>query len=418
MRTNNDILRNYELNDINDVLKSKNVVVHRGGRYIQVEDSWVTPDSVASRIKTLSKNIQPKEEGLLKEVIDNYIDTDKEGYSKLDKKMHQAKLLDAATMKSARFFKTLFSRPQEKRHEMLRSIKTPIETAIKNKDRQVEILNEKPDNQIKIYYAKVLETSDFTLKDEGYTQSGALQSYLQDLKDYRKKLVELHQPVPKRLNGVIQELEFAYKISLAENLPGRTKEKGKELIIHQILEKIKHLETGSILIPGGSDEHAVMYKIERAKNGFNFTVINTGEGADVNIIRSAWTVLTKGRLTVEDAVYSNLKMDRFSEDFISSIISHKFKNMDETNDFIENSLNKSGHSGRKHKEQVKGSCAFKNVSTTIHEKLGNEEYNRFKVFVTENEIDKLKNSSVPRKLRTEMLSEGITILKYRKRKIS
>lgn len=435
MKTSNHILKTCSLNELDRFLSNPPpMTIKNGGRYIEIrEGKWVTANSVASRINALSKSIKPQDIEKFERVVNNFIVMDKRGYKKLEVVIEQADPKKAEKMITARFFKTLFSTSPEIRHAKLQALvrtpppvkKTvsPIDNALNHAHGHVDRRNKEPLNQMKTFYAKVLETSNFRSKQlDGYTQSGALLSYLQDLKDYRKVQ---NGPVEK-LDEVIKELEFAYKISLTEILSPRYKVEAKARIINQIQEKIKNLEPESfVLIPGGSEGHGIMYKVEKANNGsLSFTMINTGEGADINVLGSIVSFIQKGRLIVQDVTYTNLTIDHFSTEFLSSIMTKNFKNMDQTNEFVQSSLRKTGDEGwkygRKRKAQDKGSCAFKNVSTTLHEKLGKDEYNRFKTFVTQKEIDKLEKLTVPvanQEIKAQMLSKGRVILQHRASKI-
>lgn len=296
-----------------------------------------------------------------------------------------------------------------------------------------------PIHLMRRFYMKVLETEDINsfrnFELDGYTQSGALYSYLEDLKKYREQMIAQNLSPSKKLNILINEIEFAYKISLTNrvNPNNNTALKIKDSIIDEIHQRIVELPTSNsiggpcVLIPGGHKRHGVMYKIEKEQNGtFSFTIINTGESSDLNYLSSAWGILTKNRLIVQDIVYKNLTKNDLSEGFILNLLNEKLHpNMESINNMLHEYFMRSHEVeweyGRKHNAQLKGSCAFKNVSSVIHEKLGDREYNPFKTFVTQREInalEKLNVDSAHQNLKREMLDKGLNKRWYRKNKIT
>lgn len=181
-----------QLTDLDRILNADlTFKISRGGRYIPLGDKWVTANQLASRIKTLAKRIDPEARTTLNRVIDNFIQLDNRGYDHLKTKIKNAKPLHAFMMMSYRCMKTLFSKRKYERHEMLRLLQTrstsKINTIMHNRHAKVVMQHQLPLFQMKRFYAKVLETSDLNCKAlNGYTQSGALYSYLTDLKQYQK----------------------------------------------------------------------------------------------------------------------------------------------------------------------------------------------------------------------------------------
>lgn len=428
MRTSNYILNSYQLKDLNDVFNGKvEFEIHGGGRYLRLGNNWVTANAVTSRIKALAKVRRPQDNDTFHNLIENVIAVDNRGYVALQAKIKSAKPFAAFVMKTKRCFKTFLSQSKFSRHKSLRSLlhkKTPVEQKteriIQQFHQHVEQEHRKPLHQMKRFYAKVLETTD--LKSgvlDGYYQSEALLTYLKDL-----ILFKQIAPSPN-LDRVINELEFAYKISLIEQLANHLDV--KDAFIDEIQQKIYALPPSgaSVLIPGGCYKHAILYKVEKDQRGlYSFTVINTGAGADFNYLRSAWTLLVNQRLTVQDIVYSGLTRERFSKEFISNLLTLKdLPNMDSVNQWVEESLMKGKVQwdyGRRHKAQRKGTCAFKSISSTLHEKLGDKDYNSFKAFLTKQEINNLERLQFPANeqiAKAKMLEEGRKVLLHRQSKI-
>jgi hypothetical protein len=429
MKANNHILNNLKLNDLNSILnKDLEFKIKGGGRYVPIGDKWVTPDALATRITTLAKNLNPKDQKTLNHLVKIFIYIDKNNYTRLEHKIKKAKGLNATLLQGDRFFKTLLSRPKEQRHDMLQGlIKTSVKpakesSAINLIHQKVEKEHHLSELQLKRYYAKVLENSSFTAKSlDGYSPSGAIYSYLHNLKQYRKMVSSPH----KSLDRTIDELEFAYRITLMNRLKSN-----KEPFLNDILKKILELPASDkqgkacVLIPGGCKGHAMMYKIEKEKNGtFSFTIINTGKGSKYHALSSALTRRINKRRTIQDVVYSNLTPQHLSINFISKLLAkNTYPNMRVVNQMVEKSLMRGGakkHYGRKHLEQRQGSCTFKNISATLREKLGSKDYNSFKLFMTKQEIRNLKNLNVnpkDRQLKARMLDEGKKILLHRKRR--
>lgn len=420
MKTNNEILSGYQLADLNTIFNSNiQFTIKNGGRYLPIGGKWVTADGVASRIKAIANTTQDK--ASLQQLVGNFTTADNLGYEALRIKIKNSKPFEALIMKICRFFKTLFSKTKEMRHEMLAGLPQRI---VARQQAMIQMMHEDtmrrlelPLDRMKRFYAKVLETTDFSCKElEGYSPSKSILTYLNDLKLFRQ------QGSSPKLDRVIAELEFAYKIALIEgiNVP-----EIKETVLQEIQQKIQNLPSSDgscVLIPGGSETHAIMYKVEKNPDEtFSFTIINTGAGADHNILSSVWTYFVNGRLTVQDVVYSKLTMEHLSKEFISKILEQRtFPDMGSVNQWVETALNNGNWNyGRKHKGQRKGTCAFKSVSSTLHEKLGDKVYNSFKAFLTEKEIRDFERLHLPpdqQPLKVRMLAEGERVLRHRNSK--
>jgi hypothetical protein len=453
MKTSNNILKNLKLDDLDNIFKNEpKIKICRGGRYFAIGDKWVTSDALASRIQTLAKTLKPKDQERFDHLVDHFIDVDKKGYQALKNKISKGDPFSSTMMKGVRFFKTLSATSKLERHQMLLGyiaikpnptppFRTDIQETVPKKkepnifklvDQVTEKEHQEPIKQLKRYYLKLLDSSTFNNTNlNAYPQKGALYSYLEDLKQYRQMLNETKSPLPKNLNQVIDELEYAYTLSrLNWHINPEAYLDLKNSILEELQNKIKELPPSNaidrqcVMIPGGWARHAIMYKIERNQDStLSFTIINTGEGAVLNPNLKSGLNLLVNQKTIQDVIYSNLTMDHLSKPFLLKIINYnrEFPDMNSNNQFIEKSLMKNGteqrNYGRKHKEQEKGSCAFKSISSILHEKLGGSVYNRFKTFSTELEIKNLEKLDVGpqlQNLKEAMLAEGRAILQNRR----
>lgn len=457
MKTSNHILKTCEIKELNKSLEVPNIKIVRGGRYFAIGDKWVTSSALSSRIQNLAKTLEPKDQEEFNHLVDNFIKTDRQGYKLLKDKKIQKFPHSVLTVDVFRLFKTAFRAKKPENYEKLLSYKKNVpEEEIPTflhteEDRKLFLKRHKgirrhqfePLMQLQRYYGRVLETNEklvepykhltrpdgFFLLD-GYTHSGALLFYLSDLDVYINSLETKDVEI---VDQVRSEIEFAYILSVPMVLnPDESHRNLQNQVLKELQKRITELPASDekgrpcVLIPGGYKQHGVMFKVEKNQNNtFSFTVINTGGGADLNFLSSVWTLFKNQRLTVQDVVYSNLTLDHLSKGFLKNILQYNgdFPNESSFSEFINRSLMKNGTEkqsyGRQHKAQIKGSCALKSVSSSIHERLGDKLYNRFKALVTETEIREIEKLQVEpeyQKLKEDMLAAGKEILQHRSRK--
>lgn len=232
----------------------------------------------------------------------------------------------------------------------------------------------------------------------------------------------------------------------------------KDVITQLIQKKLAELPVGGrIVLPGGySSEpnakeenakeatgHGVLYSIEKTyADHFTFKVINTGEGAKLSqpirdlakngfkILKSVFTGKDEVmRFNIKDCQYNNIPLKALNDSFFGGLIEHevggKTKSMEEIYKSLNELFSQYGHvkEGRKHKTQSKGSCAHKCVSADAHDYLSDNDilYRRLKVFITEQENDKLNRMDLGQlKIEDNLIqsfaNDGQRLLKHRRKK--
>lgn len=128
------------------------------------------------------------------------------------------------------------------------------------------------------------------------------------------------------------------------------------------------------IILGGSATHAVIYVIdEEDDETFTFTIYNSGEGSF--IIEGKQVPLK----------YQRLSKLELNDEFFTQL--NTFNNLDvpfmTILDYIKSKLAVSSVYATQHKLQNHDSCAYKCFSCYLHAAMGDIEYRRFKVFLTE-----------------------------------
>ncbi len=282
---------------------------------------------------------------------------------------------------------------------------------------------------------------------EGFTQSGGIKSYLDDLIRYEASISESRVGLKEEIRKMIYILENAYSISTLLEHAGSKKSIMRELQL-RVTEEVQDLaERGKIgdqlLIPGGyelvkGDGHAVLYQITKtAEDKCSFTIINSGDGAKesttvkgfgsslINMFSQAIFDENAVREQVQDIQYENVSFQNLDLPFIQNIFDKKF-NQNEKNPMqviknrIDTSLRQDPHvkktNGREHSSQEIGSCTFKSISSWLKDSFTSEnEYNKFKATHTEWDLDQL--SSIRKGQPDAMQAEGQKILQKRKGKI-
>lgn len=170
------------------------------------------------------------------------------------------------------------------------------------------------------------------------------------------------------------------------------------------LDKINKLKAGErLFLPGGyevqktkgAEGHSVVYVIQKENNGnFSFDVINTGEGIVFSNI--LWKPNGPFRSLTKDVKYENIPGDILSHDFFQKLntfnLDAKEPSMKGPLCFLEKIFgkNRKTTNGREHRTQGKGSCVYKSLSSTAKKILPRKMFLDFKVWLTEQEIQKMK----------------------------
>lgn len=305
-------------------------------------------------------------------------------------------------------------------------------------------------NQLKQANIKLFEREAFVFHGkrlEGFAQILGLASYLKDLQNFKDALPVNYRNLG-RIEKIKQAVEFAFEIAIDQNdvncdkdlIGSLIKEKMRE----KIYEQLKKLNAGGVgevmILPGGVSStkaagHSIIYEIcKESEEKFSFTIVNTGLGAR-NAPSSFYNILNH---QIVDTEYTDVPREILEDqDFLQLLTSGKkavevgdddrvSAAMAELNKEIADYFKSKGISptdGNKHRAQEQGSCAFKSVSASLHNVLG-EEYQKFKVFVTHQEIDRLKslenNDSLEgkQKLIAKTLREKTEdVLEYRTKKL-
>jgi hypothetical protein len=299
-------------------------------------------------------------------------------------------------------------------------------------------LNEKSQEltKVKTYYAKVMENSGYQDEElEGFNQSQAIKSYLNDLESYAQKFPE--GKVPPKLKQAIDDLRQSYECALLASCITNGTISNEELkgILKEFSQRINNLPLSTkenapcVILPGGfrgeEGGHSVLYKIEKTSaNEVSFTIINTGGGADIIGTDG------KNRLKVADIKFSGLKSEDLTPEFLTILLDKEnHRGMEDAISLIKGQFpNATRSSVRERKAQINGTCAFKSTSTFIHERLGDDLHYSFKFFVTKREfqnLSRLKNSDEVKLLSQkdqnkleDLLIRGTKVLKDRSNKLS
>lgn len=303
-----------------------------------------------------------------------------------------------------------------------------------------------PSNVIELIFIKALEGTKYKNRviNHSFINLHGYQTYLDDIKNYKEELLRNNMKVPKELKKIRQALEFATAIATLQMFVrmGQFPQLNiKQVIDERISEKIQTLknqgEIGDLfLLPGGYNGevlgHAVLYEIKKTgPDTCSFTIINTGLGSYQAGIQ------LNARNVVEDTEFQNVSFDRLNSEFIglirTSMEGFFSKDAQEPLTFIlfaieralmdtNDQVRKMG--GRRHVAQTTGSCAFQCVSKWIKDKLGENEGNKFKYYVTQREVEKLKSFkdtpyyqySNNREIIDDMINESELILQKRAQK--
>lgn len=146
----------------------------------------------------------------------------------------------------------------------------------------------------------------------------------------------------------------------------------------RLLTVYKELKEG--VIQGGTLDHAVLYVVREEEGGTrSFTVYNSGEAAPL-----------KGNKVLVQS-YTRLTEAELSPAFFATLESYKSEHLPFTpvQLFIDKSL-KNVKTDTSHKVQNHDSCAYKCLSHYLHDTLGDKEWRRFKVWLTEALLERFK----------------------------
>lgn len=264
---------------------------------------------------------------------------------------------------------------------------------------------------------------------EGFTQSGGIKSFIDDLTTYNASLDESQVGLKSDIEKKIELLTKAYHISTMREFANnkRTSVEDKQVLLKElqlhVYEEIQELaENGAvgdqILIPGGYEKssigHAVLYQVVKtSENKCSFTIINAGDGAkESNSLKgngasflNAFSQTIFGsnvvRELVKDIKYNNVNFNDLDQPFLKSIFEQQF-HLEEKDPMgvvktrIDEALTKNSQvkksEGREHSAQEIGSCTFKSVSSWLKDSfLSEKEYNKFKAAYTKWDMEKLES---------------------------
>lgn len=264
---------------------------------------------------------------------------------------------------------------------------------------------------------------------EGFSRSGAIKSYIEDLSRYEATLNNSKVGLKAEINAMIRLLDNAYTIATTVDLANnkRLPLEDKMIIMRElqlkVMEDIQDLaEEGEVgdqfLIPGGYDVikgtgHAVLFRITKTAEGkCSFTIINAGDGAKESTTAKGigssllnmftQTILNTNvvREQVRDIKYENVGFDHLDLPFVANIFDKQFDEAEEypmqvIKDRIDSSLLEDKQvrktTGREHSDQEIGGCTFKCISSWLKDSFKSEkEYNRFKAAHSEWDMEKLQ----------------------------
>ncbi len=253
--------------------------------------------------------------------------------------------------------------------------------------------------QIKLFYHKVLDSKTRRKGLDGNSRFKSTLSVLNDLIQYMADSSHISQ---KHMH-LVEDVQFA--LSLAELKFTRNvyfSDHAQRIVrrINELPEKTEDIRH-AVIIPGGSVHHAVLYVVERSTTGnFSFKIVNTGQGSteSMDLIDESGVIYPSQKDAVVDIQYTDLTTEQLSQTFFENLERYKTtKKMSEVNAYIEKQLLKAGHSNlriaREHKEQHNGTCSLKCLMAYIRERLGEAEYRKFKLWMTDQEIARFERIS-------------------------
>jgi hypothetical protein len=278
-------------------------------------------------------------------------------------------------------------------------------------------------NVEKEFYAKVLESSSYRNKDmEGYNHTLSIQSYIDDLTEFRHLIK--NQKSGSIIDCMIANLEQAYEIAACIHYDICPRVALKlSMILSDIHQKIQSGELTNFVLPGGTRGHAVMLEFSKQDSqSWKLSIINTGEGAKLfsNLFEGfLWVLGLFHRIKVQNIEYHNIQKEEMTVDFLFNLVyCYQFSSMKQVEELIEaNCHHFEKGTGQIHKAQNKGNCTFKSVSAYIHEQLG-DNHKDFKLLVTERQITQLNEYYHKNQANhiNDFLQSGQLILQKRKLK--
>lgn len=272
-------------------------------------------------------------------------------------------------------------------------------------------------NQFKQAFTKLSRGSVRAGAYEGFAQSGAIKSYIDDLEEYRKKA--LPGSTLSKVDHILKILKETCALASLSEVATFSQDVQEELR-NRILEKMALLEKGNvgdeILLPGGyytengegkvTGSSFVLYRLVKTdQSHYSLTIINTGRDLfaplDVNdVVLSP----TNELLERNDKKYTNIHEYKLID--LASVIAEPVvhedgkiplqvieKRLDSTlfvrfPEYEAKELLVDAEISRTRNVHAGQSTAFKSISSFIHEGLG-DDYQPFKVFVTERELQRI-----------------------------
>jgi hypothetical protein len=242
---------------------------------------------------------------------------------------------------------------------------------------------------MQLFVSKLLDKTAYYPALTGLDIRESLESMINDIEAFMKQCSDADY---KRWECVLNDLKFAKE--LRDDLSYRS----IESIVEKIVQRLGDLPIPaarallpSLIIPGGYKGkmagHAVLYQIERqSADKFAVTVINTGEGAPgapiiknnkVFVIDKRFSGVTLAQLKacLPQLLKWNAGSDRTgSMDKIYMMLSSTFIGAEEG-------------CGRKHLEQVSGTCSVRCLVSWMYGKMGKDAYRQFHLIMIERTIE-------------------------------
>lgn len=280
-----------------------------------------------------------------------------------------------------------------------------VEEDTQKSEENIKVLQSHSEKVMRLFHAHLDSRLVELPAIQSLSSLDANQSLLTDLQEYQKE-----GSTSPTINAATKEMEFAteiekevYQINTDDKLPQIPK------ISEKIVAAAKELPIpipggpkSCVLISGGyvnpgKSGHAVMYQIEReSADKFKFTIINTGEGSEV--------ALKKGGLRSVDIVYTGVSAEKLAnvlEKLLEFQTPIKAKKLDPDMEKLKKTVsdhflqtgpngvsNKS--SGKTHRIQETNSCTVRCGLSWLHERIGRQEYKKFRPGSMQRKMDAAK----------------------------
>lgn len=244
------------------------------------------------------------------------------------------------------------------------------------------IYNRSHDEEWMLHH-KVLDNHTERKQYNGQLFSKSIGSIIEDLKCSSKKATTYKN----HYETLIKDLSFAKTVQSSIEWKNPF---SSYFLKKQICQRIHALPTihgPGVILPGGCKGHAILYHIQRNEDGtFNFTIINSGAGL---------TLAPGKRNHMVDVIYKNIPEDVLSNQFFGQLLFKQERNMKSVNDFIHKNLYRNDNliSGRDHRMQKQGTCSMKCLLVLLNNELGQAEYRKFKVSMTEEAIHQFEKKA-------------------------